>query len=115
MDLLPDPLKVHAIVEENSSMPIQPRLDQNSALSEHDFFHSTNVYAFDGSKNAIIVPPELTSPHVPDAFSLSFWMKHDRHREDHKSGHKIKENILCSSDDHRKAFRFFLFLVSEHS
>lgn len=95
-------------MEENVSMPSLPVVDENSVLSDHDFFQAANVYAFDGEKNAVIVPPETTKPHVPDAFTLSFWMKHDHPANDPKKpgvkSHKIKENIICSSDEHRKNF-----------
>lgn len=96
VDLLPGPGENHS---ENPASSLL--LDPNSVFS--DDLEADDVYSFDGEKDAVTVPMETTKPHIPDTITLSFWMKHDKPAP--KSGtktHRLKENILCSSDDHRK-------------
>jgi hypothetical protein len=70
---------------------------ENEVLTEAEG-QNRNVYMFNGKDNAIIVQPETAKAHIPEEFTLSFYMKHDRNE---KTKAHVKENILCSSDDHR--------------
>lgn len=67
-----------------------------------------DLYLFDGENNAVIVPPETAKPDIPQRFTLTWWMRHDRSSK--TDGH-TRENILCSSDDHKmNRHHFAVFL-----
>lgn len=78
---------------------------------------SDQIYEFDGSTNAVVVPESTLNHNLSNKFAISFWMKHeppastDELGEVHSNAHTtssssnskhIKEHILCNADDHSK-------------
>uniref|UniRef100_A0A0N4ZCI1 Calsyntenin-1 n=1 Tax=Parastrongyloides trichosuri TaxID=131310 RepID=A0A0N4ZCI1_PARTI len=53
-------------------------------------------YVFDGKTNAVIVPKSDVKEIIPTRFFLTFSMKHDK---GNKQEQKVKQNILCESDE----------------
>lgn len=60
---------------------------------------SDQIYEFDGSTTAVVVPEATLNHSLGSKFSISLWMKHEDQGKKKKHG---KEAILCSSDDHSK-------------
>lgn len=61
---------------------------------------SDQIYQFDGTSNAVVIPPNVLNHNLTDTFSVSFWMRHEPPL-DHTNKH-IKEHIICNADDHSK-------------
>ncbi|KRX90583.1 Calsyntenin-1, partial [Trichinella pseudospiralis] len=81
----------------------------DSILANELKFDTGEVYVFDGMHNSISVPYDLIKPtDIPEIFSLSFWMKHERPPK-HK-GH-VKEHIFCMADDRRSNRHHFSVYV----
>ena len=55
---------------------------------------SDQIYEFDGSTTAAVVPESTLNHTLGQRFSISLWMKHEAGADKH-----AKEVILCSSDD----------------
>ncbi|CAJ0959785.1 unnamed protein product, partial [Mesorhabditis belari] len=83
VSLLPSGDKAESSSSEESS-------EENEVISEKE------KYTFDGRTNAIIVPETSVKALIPDKFTLSFTMKHERGTKDEQNN---KQNILCESDD----------------
>lgn len=70
-------------------------------LPTDDGHESDQIYEFDGTTNAVVIPPSTMPHNLTENFTISTWMKHARIGEQLNS--HIKENILCSADDHNKS------------
>ncbi|XP_046910255.2 calsyntenin 1 [Dermatophagoides farinae] len=61
---------------------------------------SDQIYEFDGTNNAVIVPENVFDHNLTSKFTISFWMKHEPPLD--QSNKHIKEHIICNADDHKK-------------
>jgi len=73
---------------------------------------SDQIYEFDGSTNAVVVPSSILNHNLTNKFSISFWMKHEPPAESlHGNNKHLKEHIICNSDDHKKNRHHFALFV----
>lgn len=77
-------------------------------LPTDDGHESDQIYEFDGTSNAVVIPESTLNHNLTDNFTVAFWMKHEPY-PDHNDTH-MKEHIICNADDHSK-FRFFQYCL----
>ncbi|CAJ0576420.1 unnamed protein product, partial [Mesorhabditis spiculigera] len=63
---------------------------------ENEVAEAGEGQSFDGHTNAIIVPAHAIKGLIPEKFTLSFSMKHERGDKEQQNN---KQNILCETDD----------------
>ena len=68
-------------------------------LPTDDGHESDQIYEFDGTSNAVVIPETTLSHNLTDNFTVAFWMKHEPY-PDHNDTH-MKEHIICNADDHK--------------
>lgn len=69
-------------------------------LPTDDGHESDQIYEFDGTSNAVVIPESTLNHNLTDNFTVAFWMKHESY-PDHNDTH-MKEHIICNADDHSK-------------
>nr|XP_042905858.1 calsyntenin-1 [Parasteatoda tepidariorum] len=69
------------------------------SLPTDDGHESDQIYEFDGTSNAVVIPESTLSHNLTDNFTVAFWMKHEPY-PDHNDTH-MKEHIICNADDHK--------------
>ncbi|KAI1285358.1 Calsyntenin-1 [Halotydeus destructor] len=69
-------------------------------LPTDDGHESDQMFEFDGSSNAVVIPESTLEHNLTTKFSISFWMKHEAPAD--RTNKHIKEHILCNADDHKK-------------
>lgn len=67
-----------------------------------DGHESDQIYEFDGTSNAVVVPESTLNHNLTDNFTVAFWMKHEPY-PDHNDTH-MKEHIICNADDHSECY-----------
>ncbi|KAF8771411.1 Calsyntenin-1 like protein [Argiope bruennichi] len=68
-------------------------------LPTDDGHESDQIYEFDGTSNAVVIPESTLNHNLTDNFTVAFWMKHEPY-PDHNDTH-MKEHIICNADDHK--------------
>lgn len=68
-------------------------------LPTDDGHESDQIYEFDGTSNAVVIPETTLNHNLTDNFTVAFWMKHEPY-PDHNDTH-MKEHIICNADDHK--------------
>lgn len=106
--------------------PGSSSLDWTRDLPRDSGAESDQIYEFDGSTNAVVIPESTLSHNLSNKFTISFWMKHEspltakgnegQGSSDGNNKH-LKEHILCNADDHSMIFflSFFSFFCSSLS
>ncbi|XP_011309111.1 calsyntenin-1 [Fopius arisanus] len=75
-----------------------PTTTWTSSLSRDEGREADEIFEFDGSSSAAIIPSKVLDHTLAQKFTIGVWMKHrPRPRQDPH----IKEHILCAADDHK--------------
>ncbi|XP_043229306.1 calsyntenin-1-like [Amphibalanus amphitrite] len=73
---------------------------------------SDEVFQFDGTSTAVVVPPSVMEPQLGNTFTISVWLRHADHPGQDKH---VKEHVLCNADDHRmNRHHYALFIRNCH-
>lgn len=78
------------------------------SLPSDEGHESDQIFEFDGSSTAAIVPNSVLDENLSHTFTIATWMKHKQNPEQDR---RAKEHILCSADDHSKCSSIFLFVL----
>ncbi|KAI1720131.1 cadherin domain-containing protein [Ditylenchus destructor] len=68
--------------------------EDDDELDERIAGDDEQKYLFNGKSNAVIISPNVIKRVIPEAFTLSFVMKHKGDAKD-----SVKQNLLCETDD----------------
>lgn len=75
-----------------------PSTTWTSSLIRDEGREADEIFEFDGTSSAAIIPAEILDHALAQKFSIGVWMKHrPRPRQDPH----VKEHILCAADDHK--------------
>lgn len=71
------------------------------SLPSDEGHESDQIFEFDGSSTAAVVPGSVLDENLSHTFTIATWMKHKQNPDQDR---RSKEHILCSADDHSKCF-----------
>lgn len=67
------------------------------SLPTDEGHESDQIFEFDGSSTAAVVPASVLDESLSHTFTVATWMKHKQNPDQDR---RAKEHILCSADDH---------------
>ncbi|KAF4533082.1 hypothetical protein B566_EDAN017269 [Ephemera danica] len=68
------------------------------SLPSDEGHESDQIFEFDGSSTAAVVPSTVLDEALSHTFTVATWMKHKQNQDQDR---RAKEHILCSADDHK--------------
>ncbi|XP_057335563.1 calsyntenin-1 [Microplitis mediator] len=85
-----------------------PTTPWTASLSRDEGREADEIFEFDGSVSAAIVPADVLDHALAQKFTIGVWIKHrPRPRQDPH----VKEHILCAADDHKMNRHHYAFFI----
>ena len=82
----------------------------NRDLLPEEGHEGDEIYQFDGSTSAVVIPESVLSHNLTNQFTISLWLKHEA-PVDHTNKH-FKEHIICNADDHSMMITYLQFFLT---
>ncbi|KAH0552706.1 calsyntenin-1 [Cotesia glomerata] len=85
-----------------------PTTTWTASLSRDEGREADEIFEFDGSNSAAIIPADILDHALAQKFTIGVWIKHrPRPRQDPH----VKEHILCAADDHKMNRHHYAFFI----